>query len=137
MSDVGLWLGVALLGGAGSVLRMLVDEAVLARIVFYGLEHDDAEGPLRPTPCPVGIFVVNITGAFVAGVLAGTTLTDELSLLALTAFVGGYTTFSTWMLDTLKLADAHALGLAAANLAVSVVVGFAAAFAGHAVGLAL
>lgn len=139
MNGALVWLGVAVLGGAGSVLRMLVDEAVRRRVVFFGLEHDDQDddAPLRPTPCPVGIFVVNVTGAFVAGVLVGAGLGHDASLLALTAFVGGYTTFSTWMLDTLKLAGAGATRLAAANVAVSLVVGFAAALAGRAVGLAL
>lgn len=132
MSGVLLWVGVAVLGGCGSVLRMVVDEAVQARLVGFG----PRSAPGR-TAFPVGIFVVNVSGAFVAGVLAGATLTDDLSLLALTAFVGGYTTFSTWMLDTLKLADARALRLAAANVGVSLVVGFAAALAGRAVGIHL
>ena len=36
MSGVALWIGVALLGGAGSVLRMVVDEAVTTRLVGFG-----------------------------------------------------------------------------------------------------
>lgn len=132
MSGVALWIGVALLGGAGSVLRMVVDEAVKSRVVGFG----PRSAPGR-TAFPVGIFVVNVSGAFVAGVFVGAGLGHDASLLALTAFVGGYTTFSTWMLDTLKLADARAVRLAAANVGVSLVVGFAAALAGRAVGLAL
>lgn len=132
MSGVALWIGVALLGGAGSVLRMVVDETVKSRVVGFG----PRSAPGR-TAFPVGIFVVNVSGAFVAGVLVGAGLGHDASLLALTAFVGGYTTFSTWMLDTLKLADARAVRLAAANVGVSLVVGFAAALAGRAVGLAL
>lgn len=136
MNGVLVWLGVAVLGGAGSALRMLVDEVVTTRLVGFG----PRSAPGR-TAFPLGIFVVNITGAFVAGVLSGAGLEHDASLLALTAFVGGYTTFSTWVLDTVKLAGARAesaaLRLAVANVGVSLVVGFAAALAGRAVGLAL
>lgn len=132
MSGVLLWACAAAFGGAGSVLRMLVDEAVHTRVVGFG----PRSAPSR-TAFPLGIFVVNVSGAFVAGVLSGAGLGHDASLLALTAFVGGYTTFSTWMLDTLKLAGAAAVRTAAANIGVSLVVGFAAALAGRAIGLAL
>ena len=121
MSGVLLWIGVALLGGCGAVLRLLVDEGVRER----------TSGPF-----PQGIFVVNITGAFVAGVLAGAALGHDAALLALTAFVGAYTTFSTWMLDAVNSADVGLMRIAMLNIGVSLVVGFAAAAAGHAVGAA-
>lgn len=122
MSGVALWVGVALLGGCGAVLRLLVDEAVRSR----------TSGPF-----PQGILAVNITGAFVAGVLAGAALGHDAGLLALTAFVGAYTTFSTWMLDVVNAADAGLMRIAVLNVGVSLVVGFAAALAGHALGAAL
>ncbi len=122
MSGVLLWVGVAVLGGCGAVLRLLVDEAVRSR----------TSGPF-----PQGIFVVNITGAFAAGVLAGAALSHDAGLLALTAFVGAYTTFSTWMLDAVGSASVGLLRIAVLNVGVSLVVGFAAAAAGHALGASL
>lgn len=122
MSGLLVWIGVALLGGCGATLRLVVDEGVRRR----------TSGPF-----PLGVFVVNITGAFVAGMLVGAALGHDAGLLALTAFVGGYTTFSTWMLDAVNSADAGLLRIAVLNIGVSLVVGFAAAAAGHALGAAL
>jgi CrcB protein len=53
------------------------------------------------------------------------------SLLAGTAFVGSYTTFSTWMFETQRLAEERQIWPAAANIVVSVVLGVAAAMAGQ------
>ena len=121
MSGAALWVGVALLGGAGSVLRLLVDERITRRVA-------------PSARFPLGIFVVNVTGSFVAGLLAGAALSPDASLLAATAFVGAYTTFSTWMLDTIAAASARAVGVAAANVGLSLVAGLAAAAAGRALG---
>ena len=132
MSGVALWIGVALLGGCGAVLRFLVDEVVRNRVVGFGPRSAGAR-----TAFPLGIFVVNVSGAFAAGVLVGASLGEDAALLALTAFVGAYTTFSTWMLDAVNAANARLLGVAAANIGLSLVVGFAAAAAGHALGAAL
>lgn len=132
MSGAPLWIGVALLGGCGAVLRLLVDEVVRERVVGFG-----PRSALARTEFPVGIFVVNVGGAFVAGVLAGAVLDGDAALLALTAFVGSYTTFSTWMLDTVNAVSDGLPRVAAANVGVSMVVGFAAAAAGHALGAAL
>ena len=52
-------------------------------------------------------------------------------------FLGAYTTFSTWMLESWRLAETGAMVLAAANVAGSVVLGWRAVFAGIAVGRAL
>ena len=48
-----------------------------------------------------------------------------------TAFVGAYTTFSTWMLETQRLSEERQLRTAYANIAVSVVLGLAAALLGQ------
>lgn len=116
-----LWAGVAVLGGAGSVLRLLVDEAVRAR---------------RQGSFPAGILAANVSGAFVLGVLTGLTLDADASLLLGTAFVGAYTTFSTWMLDVLHATSARLWTAAAANVVVSLALGLGAAALGWAVGAA-
>jgi CrcB protein len=52
-------------------------------------------------------------------------------LLAGTAFVGAYTTFSTWMLETQRLGEERRMWAASANIVVSVVLGVAAAVLGQ------
>lgn len=117
-----LWLGVMLIGGIGSVSRFMVDRAVARRAA---------------RSFPFGTFTVNITGAVLLGFITGLALSHHAALLAGTAFAGAYTTFSTWMFETQRLSEERQLGPAIANIAVSVVLGIAAAAAGQAVGQAL
>jgi len=118
-----LWIGVALAGGIGSVLRLVVDEAVRARVPAGGF--------------PSGILVVNVSGALALGLVAGLALGHDASLLLGTALVGAYTTFSTWMLDTVNAASARLVAFAIGNVVVRLVLGIAAAAAGRALGAAL
>jgi fluoride exporter len=113
---VAVWAGVILLGGAGAVLRFLVDRAVARRIA---------------RAFPFGTLTVNLSGAVLLGLLSGLTLSHHVSLLAGTAFVGSYTTFSTWMLETQRLGEERQIWPAMANIVVSVVLGVAAALAGQ------
>ena len=110
------WAGVMLIGGIGSVLRFLVDRTVTRQLA---------------RPFPFGTLTVNISGAALLGFLGGLALSREAALLAGTAFVGAYTTFSTWMLETQRLGEERRIWAAAANLVVSVVLGIAAAFLGQ------
>jgi fluoride exporter len=111
-----VWTGVMVIGGAGSVARFLVDRAVARRAV---------------RPFPFGTLVVNISGAVLLGFIGGLALSPHAVLLAGTAFVGAYTTFSTWMLETHRLAEEHQLWPALANIVFSVVLGVAAAMLGQ------
>lgn len=111
-----VWVGVALIGGIGSVLRFVIDRTVARR---------------ASRPFPFGTLVVNISGAALLGFLGGLALNKEAALLAGTAFVGAYTTFSTWMLETQRLGEERRLRAALANIVVSVVLGEAAAFIGQ------
>lgn len=81
-----LFLGAALAGGVGAVLRYLVDLGVVR---------------LAGRRFPWGILLVNLTGSFALGVVT-TALPDEAFLLG-AGLLGGYTTFSTAMLDTVAL----------------------------------
>jgi CrcB protein len=114
-----LWAGVAGLGGLGAVLRFLVDRAVTARTTGR---------------VPVGTFVVNITGATVLGLLAGAGVGGGALLLAGTAVVGSYTTFSTWMLESHRAGESGRLPVLAVNLAGSLLAGLAAAWLGWTIG---
>lgn len=81
-----LFLGAALAGGLGAVLRYLVDLGV-AR--FAGRRF------------PWGILLVNLSGSFALGVVT-TALPDAVFLVG-AGLLGGFTTFSTAMLDTVAL----------------------------------
>jgi fluoride exporter len=111
-----IWAGVVVIGGFGAVLRFLVDHAVASRIA---------------RSFPYGTLVVNLSGALILGLLSGLALTETAALLAGTAFIGSYTTFSTWMLETQRLAEERQVWPAAANIVVSLVLGVAAALFGH------
>lgn len=120
---VGTWVLVALLGGTGSVTRFLIDGLV---------------GEWGPAGAfPWGTFVVNLSGAALLGGLAGAALSGNAEILAGTATLGSYTTLSTWMLETHRLSQDNRLWLAGMNLFASLVVGFGAVAAGHAIGAAL
>ncbi|BBY98189.1 putative fluoride ion transporter CrcB [Mycolicibacterium fallax] len=115
MSGVLVWALVAVIGGFGAVARFLVDRAVSQR---------------TPRPFPYGTLAVNISGAALLGFVGGLTLGQHAALLAGTAFVGAYTTFSTWMFETHRLAEERQLRPALANIVVSVLLGVPAAWAG-------
>ena len=114
-----LWAGVLVIGGVGSVARFVVDRAV-ARRVTGGL--------------PFGTLTVNVSGAFLLGLLTGTAPGATVALLAGTAFLGAFTTFSTWMLETDRLGEERQIRTAVANIVVGMLCGLAAAAAGYLLG---
>ena len=116
MTTVAVWVGVMLIGGIGSVARFVVDRAVARRMA---------------RPFPFGTLTVNISGAALLGFLGGLALSKDAALLAGTAFVGAYTTFSTWMLETQRLGEERQWRPACANIVVSVALGIAAALLGQ------
>lgn len=117
-----IWIGVAALGGAGAVLRFLIDSSIAARLAGE---------------FPWGTFAVNISGSFVLGVLSGAAVSGNAFLLAGTATIGAYTTFSTWMLETHRLGEDGERGYLVANLVGSLTVGLAALALGHVIGTVL
>jgi fluoride exporter len=111
MSSVALWVGVGAFGGLASV----------ARFVVHGLFPRDSDAGF-----PLGTLAVNVSGSFVLGLLAGAGVAGDAYLLSATAALGSYTTFSTWILDTERLARHGLPGRVAANLIGSLVLGVAA-----------
>lgn len=52
---------------------------------------------------PAGTIIINVTGAFVLGLLNGSNISKNLSILLCDGFLAAYTTFSTFMFDGVKL----------------------------------
>lgn len=117
-----VWLGVAALGGFGAIARFLLDGAIGERVA---------------SDFPAGTFAVNVSGSLLLGLLAGLALSGNALVLAGTATLGSYTTFSTWMLESQRLAEDADLRGAALNVIASLAVGVGAAALGHAIGAQL
>lgn len=113
-------LVVALGGGIGACLRYLI-----------GLI------PLKePFTFPVKTLFINILGCFVIGLIAAiaaktTSISPRTVLFIKTGLCGGFTTFSTFALETETLLKTGHIGLAVLYVALSVVVGVGLAFAGQ------
>lgn len=114
-----VWAGVVLIGGVGSVLRFVVDGAIASR---------------TGRSFPYGTLVVNLSGAVLLGLVSGLALSHDGALLAGTAAVGSYTTFSTWMFETQRLAEERQMLGLAANVVVSLVAGVVAVALGRLIG---
>ncbi|MEX2197020.1 MAG: fluoride efflux transporter CrcB [Thermoleophilaceae bacterium] len=114
-----LVLVLGLLGGLGAVARFLLDAFVSARAgaVF-----------------PAGTLVVNLTGAFVLGLLVGAALDGDALVLAGTGLIGSYTTFSTWMLESHRLGEDGAMRAVLLNVGLSLSAGLAAVWLGRVIG---
>jgi fluoride exporter len=117
--SVAVWPLVAVIGGAAALARFLVDQRVTRR-VGGGL--------------PVGTLVVNCSGTLLLGLITGVGLTGDAALVVGTGAIGSYTTFSTWMYETHRLAEEGQLAAATVNVAASLAAGLACAGAGWALG---
>ena len=111
---------VALGGSAGSVLRYLSQKFI---------------GNLYVHPFPWGTLVVNISGCFLIGILWGvvsknSSMSEELRLLLMTGFCGGFTTFSAFTLESITLIKEQRLLLFFLYIVISVAIGLLATFAG-------
>jgi fluoride exporter len=98
---VALIAGIAVIGGAGAVARYAI---------YNAFAHT------------TGTLIVNVTGAFALGVLHAAGVTGDALTLMGTGFLGSYTTFSTWMLETTELP----MRQAAANIAIPLAAGLGA-----------
>lgn len=114
-----LVVGIGVLGGVGALARFWLDGSVTGRV---GREF------------PYGTLVVNVVGSFVLGVLVGAALSDSDYRLAGTGLIGGFTTFSTWALESHRLGEDGRLRPAAANFAGGLVLGVLAVWAGRCLG---
>ena len=105
---------VALGGAIGAVLRYLTGVGVLR---LFGI-----------TEFPLAIICVNVVGSFLMGVFvvaAAHKGLTHLSPLVMTGFLGGFTTFSAFSLETVTLFERGATGQAALYVALSVALSIA------------
>ena len=85
---------------------------------------------------PAGTLAVNVIGCFVAGLLAGMAVkqdvfSPEARIFLFTGVLGGFTTFSAFGLETLLLLKRGESAVALANVIVSIVFGLAVAWLGY------
>lgn len=116
------WLAVGLGGALGSIARHGMNVAV---------------GRVFGQPVPYATAAVNVIGCVVIGILAGSIaagnlrLTDTWRVFVFVGILGGFTTFSSFGLDTLILVRSGATGLAIANVVGQVALGLGGLFAGY------
>ncbi|OYW20615.1 MAG: hypothetical protein B7Z54_00620 [Sphingobacteriales bacterium 12-47-4] len=89
----------------------------------------------QPGPFPVGTLFVNLTGSLLIGLLFGyltktETGSEDMRLLMMTGFCGGFTTFSALTLESLHLIRDNKTGLFFLYISVSLLLGIAATYAG-------
>jgi CrcB protein len=118
---------IAIGGAAGAVARYVIDSALSQRMF---------------ASFPWGTLVVNLSGSLVLGLLFALTVERGVLPAATRAplmigFLGAYTTFSTLMLESWRLVEDGAFGLAAVNVVGSSVLGLAAVFIGLTAGRVL
>lgn len=122
-----VWLAIAAGGALGSVARHGVNVLVHGRWPLLRF--------------PLATLIVNVLGCLVIGVLAGLVMSDRLTLrfywreFLFVGILGGFTTFSTFGLDTLTLARAHSTSAAMWNVAAQVVLGLLAVRLGMLIGV--
>ena len=83
---------------------------------------------------PYGILTCNLLGSLLIGVIYGLTKTHQpswLSPLAVTGFLGGFTTFSTFALDTQKHLEAGFPDIAALYVGISLIGGIVLCYLGY------
>jgi CrcB protein len=121
------YLAVMAVGACGCAARMWLSNFLAEK---YGFAF------------PIGTLVVNILGCFLIGVFAGITRPDGGLLVhpvfrqaVMIGFLGGFTTFSSFGLQTLALFTDGELGYAALNVALSVVLCLVAVWIGQVIAL--
>ena len=113
-------LFVGLGGAAGSVLRYLTQVITMK---YYSASF------------PLATFIVNVAGCFLAGLIFGlitqeTTEAQNLKFLLITGFCGGFTTFSAFALENVRLMNSGNTTTAVLYTIASVIAGLLAVWIG-------
>lgn len=118
-----VWVGVG--GCLGAIARYLLGGIVSQR--------------MSESSFPWGTFVINVSGCLLVGFLGALAWERlgwplDLRLGLLTGFLGAFTTFSTWNLETLQLLQTGSLLLAGLNILGSAAAGLTATWLGFVFG---
>lgn len=112
---------MCLAGGLGAVSRFVLDAVIRGRV---------------DTRWPVGTMVINVLGSFALGLLTAAVLHHGLAsswkLVLGTGFLGGFTTFSTACVETVRLVEGGRSGFALVKAIVQIVLAVGAAVMGYA-----
>lgn len=103
-------------GGVGAVIRYVVSGFVQER---------------AGAGFPAGTLAVNLIGSFLFGLLVGLGDVTSSWVIALGGFLGGFTTYSTWMVETLRVGLVRLRPLALVNLMAGLAGGVALAALGY------
>jgi CrcB protein len=122
MTELAGWTGVGALAVLGALARITVDAAVRRRVRLQ---------------FPLPTLAVNTSGSLALGVLAGAGTSGWALRLAGAALIGSFTTFSTWIFESGRLADEGELFAAGLNVAGSLLLGLGAVALGWSIGAAL
>ena len=118
-----VFVALALAGGLGAGARFVLDGVIRSRVT---------------SAYPLGTLTINITGSFLLGLATGLTLAaalpPEALLIVGAGFLGGYTTFSTASVESVRLVQARRYGIALVNSVGMLVAGVLASAAGLALG---
>jgi CrcB protein len=122
-----LLIAIGFAGALGALARYGVS---LAALRWFGEDF------------PYGTLLVNLAGCFLLGVIAELTMEDaglapQTRAILGTGFLGAFTTFSTFGVETYRAMQAGALGVAASNVVINVVGGIVLVAAGMALASAL
>jgi CrcB protein len=118
-----IWIAVGVGGALGAIARHAVNQVLQGRFGVF----------------PAGIFLINALGCLAIGLFAGLLVSARIQVgetartFIVVGLLGGFTTFSSYGLDTLTLARGGHLALAASNALGQVVVGLAAVWLGFSV----
>jgi CrcB protein len=113
-----IWVLVTVAGAIGALARF--------ELGTWVAEHTESR-------IPVGTLAVNALGSLLAGLVWAADLTPSTAAVVSSGFLGGFTTFSTWMVETGRLmADDDTAARGIANLATMLVAGLTGAFVGAA-----
>ena len=112
-------VAVSIAGAAGAVCRYLISGWV--------------QNAVR-SDFPAGTLTVNLGGSFGLGLIVGTGPLDSTIILFAVGFLAGFTTFSTWMIETIRLGIPPLRRRAVLNLVLALIAGVLLAAAGYSLG---
>ncbi|MBP2017318.1 CrcB protein [Symbiobacterium terraclitae] len=114
-------VGVAAAGAQGALARYVLGNWLATRL---------------PSAFPLPTLIINLLGSMLLGFVVGYgiergRLPEQWRLPVTAGFVGSFTTFSTWSVETVVLLEAGRWGFAAVNVGLSLALGLSAVWAGH------